>query len=282
MSEDKEISFFPTVNKEMFDSIVYQCGMEKCKPSYSYGPAVRDHYLIHFILEGRGKFYVNGKSYLIEKNQGFLICPNIITYYEADYDNPWVYTWVGFNGIKAEEYLKLANLSFDNPVFHVKETEFIKQCLYNMRQAINLKFGRELRMQGLLLLFLSQLIEESDKEVVVKEDFKKVYIKKTLQFIEMNYNRKITIEEMADNIGINKNYFSNLFKEFTKMTPQQCLIRFRINKACELLENESLTISDVSRSVGYNDPLGFSKIFKKEKNISPKKYRESIKLINKK
>ena len=58
--------------------------MEKCKPSYSYGPAVRDHYLIHFIIKGSGIFYVNGKSYEIKANQGFLICPDVVTYYKAD------------------------------------------------------------------------------------------------------------------------------------------------------------------------------------------------------
>ena len=84
MEEDMQITYLPTVNREGFDLVVYQCGMEKCKPSYSYGPAVRDHYLIHFIIKGSGIFYVNGKSYEIKANQGFLICPDVVTYYKAD------------------------------------------------------------------------------------------------------------------------------------------------------------------------------------------------------
>ena len=62
---------------------------------------------------------------------------------------------------------------------------------------------------------------------------------------------------MADNIGLNKNYFSNMFKNNMKISPQMCLLKFRINKACELLENTDFQISDIARSVGYNDPLGF-------------------------
>lgn len=61
------------------------------------------------------------------------------------------------------------------------------------------------------------------------------------------------------------------------VTPQQYVINFRINKACELMSNHTLTISDISRSVGYYDTLGFSKIFKKETGVSPRKYRENLK-----
>jgi AraC-like DNA-binding protein len=276
MKEDMQITYLPTVNRDGFDLVVYQCGMEKCKPSYSYGPAVRDHYLIHFIIRGSGIFYVNGKSYEIKANQGFLICPDVVTYYEANNEDPWIYTWVGFKGIKADTYLKLANLNQENPIFECKEGEFIKKCFKDMIKATELKYGREFRLQGLLAVFLSELIEEAGKSVVISSNYKELYIKKSLQFVETNYSRKLYISEMARSVGLNKNYFSSFFKENIGVTPQQYIIKFRINKACELMSNSGLTISDISRSVGYDDTLGFSKVFKKEKGVSPKSYRENL------
>jgi AraC-like DNA-binding protein len=276
MDKDMEIEYFPIVNREGFDFVVYQCGMEKCKKSHSYGPAIRDHYLIHFILKGSGTFYVNGKSYKIKENQGFLICPDIVTYYEADSEEPWIYTWVGFKGIKAEYYLKLANLDQGNPVFECEEGAFVKKCFEDMRKATELRYGRELRLQGLLSMFLSELIEEAGKNVTISSNYKEVYIKKSLQFVETNYSSKISISEMAKSVGLNKNYFSTFFRENIGVTPQQYIIKYRINKACELMSNDGLTIGDISRSVGYDDTLGFSKIFKKEKGISPKEYRENV------
>lgn len=276
MKKDMEITYLPIENREGFDLVVYQCGMEKCNISHSYGPAIRDHYLIHFVLKGTGIFYVDGKSYEIKANQGFLICPDVVTYYKADDEDPWVYTWVGFKGIKAGKYLKLANITQENPVFMCTDTELVRQCFENMIKATKLKYGREVRLQGLLAVFLSQLIEESGKNIDISNNYKEIYIKKTLQFVEANYSRKLSIVEMAKNIGLNKNYFSTFFKENMQITPQQYLIKFRINKACELMKNEELTISDISRSVGYDDTLGFSKIFKKEKGISPKNYRKKI------
>jgi len=145
-----------------------------------------------------------------------------------------------------------------------------------MIKAIELKYGREFRLQGLLGVFLSELIEEAGKNVVISSNYKEIYIKKSLQFVETNYSRKLYISEMAKSVGLNKNYFSAFFKENIGVTPQQYIIKFRINKACELMSNSGLTISDISRSVGYDDTLGFSKVFKKEKGMSPKSYRENI------
>lgn len=276
MNENMNIEYFSTVKDDGFDINVYQCGMEKCKKAHSYGPAIRDHYLIHFVLEGSGIFYVNGKSYRIKENQGFLICPNIVTYYEADKEEPWVYTWIGFKGIKAEKYLKLANLDQENPVFECTEVAFVQECFENMRKSIELKYGRQLRLQGLLIMFLSELIEEAEKNVIISSNYKEMYIKKSLQFVEANYSSKISISEMAKRVGLNKNYFSTFFRENIGVTPQQYIIKYRINKACELMNNQGLTIGDISRSVGYYDTLGFSKIFKKEKGISPLKYRQQV------
>jgi len=145
-----------------------------------------------------------------------------------------------------------------------------------MIKATELKFGREFRLQGLLGVFLSELIEEAGKNVVISSSYKELYIKKSLQFVEANYSRKLYISEMAKSVGLNKNYFSAFFKENIGVTPQQYIIKFRINKACELMSNSGLTISDISRSVGYDDTLGFSKVFKKEKGMSPKSYRENL------
>ncbi len=119
---------------------------------------------------------MNEKSYKIKENQGFLICPDVVTYYKADNEDPWIYTWVGFRGIKVENYLKLANLNQENPIFECIERDFVKTCFEDMRKAAELKYGRELRLQGLLGMFLSELIEDAGKYVVISSNYKEIYI----------------------------------------------------------------------------------------------------------
>ncbi len=265
-------------NRNGFDLVVYQCGMEKCKPSHSFGPAIRDYYLIHFITQGKGNFYVDGKSYRLEKGQGFLIFPEILTFYEADSENPWAYDWVGFMGLKAETYLKAANLTRTNPIFTFDNINVMNKYFEDMMKTEEMKFGGELRLQGLLSMFLSELIEGFGKQAIEHMNYKENYIKKTLQYIENNYASEISIKNIADYVGLNRNYYSSVMKKELGVTLQQYVIQYRINKACELLRNMELSIGDVSRSVGYTDPLGFSKVFKKLKGCSPKQYRERKKL----
>lgn len=266
----------PIIRLNHTDLNMYQCGTENCAPGHDYGPAVRDHFLIHYILSGKGTFYVGGAEYHLEKGQGFLICPDIITYYQADFEDPWTYSWVGFHGLKAESYLKQANLTAENPIFRYDRDDFIKDCFDQMISTKKLTKSREIRLLGLLYLFLSQLIEVNGKERFIDSsaDRKELYIKKAVEFIEMNYSRKISISEIAHYVGLDRSYLGSIFKECLSTSPQEFLINYRMNKACELMQNTSLSIGDISRSVGYDDPLLFSKIFKKVKEFSPREYRK--------
>ena len=94
------------------------CGYSTTAPLHSFGPAVRPHYLIHFILNGKGIFQKGDKTYHLETGQGFFIEPDELTFYQADAKEPWEYLWVGFNGTMVPELLKQIGLSSSQPVFH--------------------------------------------------------------------------------------------------------------------------------------------------------------------
>lgn len=269
--------FIPLNKLDHTDINMYQCGSEACKPGHYYGPAVRDHFLIHYIHSGKGIFQVGNETYHLEKGNGFLICPNIVTYYQADMHSPWTYSWIGFHGLKAESYLKRANLTLSNPIFKYDRDDFIENCFEQMHKAANMSRGKETRLYGLLYLFLSQLIEFNGTDVLI-ENRKELYVKKVVQFIELNYPRKISVNEIARYVGLDRSYLCSVFKDYLNNTIQEYLINFRIGKSCDLLENNNLSIGDVSRSVGYDDPLLFSKIFKKIKGLSPREYRKSLNL----
>ena len=92
------------------------CGFEDCEPLHSYGPAVRDYFIIHFVHEGKGSFFCGEKSYTLSGGDCFLITPGEITSYRADRLNPWKYSWVAFLGEDIEKALCNAGLSPASPV----------------------------------------------------------------------------------------------------------------------------------------------------------------------
>jgi AraC-like DNA-binding protein len=241
-----------------------------------WGPGVRDHYIVHYILEGKGTFTVGGKTCSLGKYDGFLICPDTIVCYQADSESPWSYAWVGFHGFRAGAYLKQAGLDSQNPVFRYEQDDFLKDCLMRMIDTKQLSKAREIRLLGLLYEFLSQLVESSGKNLSDKSNTREEYVKKALEYITMNYSRKTGVAEIAHHVGLDRSYLYSLFNEYVNASPQEYLIRFRMEKACELMRTPTLTIGDIARSVGYDDPLMFSKAFKKVKGLSPKEYKKQI------
>ena len=99
-------------------------------------------------------FKIENRTYNLKEGQGFLICPSVISYYQADDKEPWSYSWCAFDGINAEAYLKRANLTAENPILEYTKDDKVTKCFEEMTQAINMEKSSYLRQQSLLYLFL--------------------------------------------------------------------------------------------------------------------------------
>ncbi|TGY46110.1 AraC family transcriptional regulator [Clostridium perfringens] len=277
-NESYKHKYLEIKEKNSLDLYLGYCGMEKCLPSHSYGPAVRNNYLIHYIIDGEGTYYVNGQSYRLRKNQGFLICPNTLTYYKASKDNPWTYMWISFNGIKAKKYLHYSNLNENNLIFEYTEDDSLEVYINRMLELNKMSYSNELEIQGLLYLFLSKLaITKYERSLKKNNNMSDFYVEKAVEFIQHNYlNPSLKVTDVANFIGLNRSYLTHIFKKSLELSPKEFLLNYRINEASSLLKNTNLSIGTISKSVGYTDQLAFSKVFKKIKGISPKAYRDSF------
>ena len=258
------------------DLKIYYCGTEECDGGNCWGPALKDHYKLHYIHSGKGLLRVGEKTYQLSAGQCFLICPDVITYFEADTDEPWTYYWVAFNGVNAKSYLSRAQLSLENPTITCHKDEEILKCSEDMFQGSQKSHSGDLRLLSSLYLFFSILLDERENENIKKSNFhNNYYISKSIEWLEANYSRNISVAEISQYIGLNRKYFSKIFKDEVGMSPQNFLIQLRFDRACELMKNQELSIGQISRSVGYEDQLLFSKVFKKFKGQSPISYRKN-------
>lgn len=151
-----------------------------------------------------------------------------------------------------------------------------------MLNASQLTYANDLKREGFLFMFLSALINESNANEHNTYDYPyQIYVEHALEFIDHNYEKDIKVNDIANYIGIDRSYFTNIFKKIMHISPQQYLINYRLEKARHLLKSSNLSICEISEQVGYPDPLSFSKIFKMYYKISPSEYRnQTEELIN--
>ena len=261
-------------DERFVDLNLYQFGWERCVPLHQFGPAIRNHFLFHYIISGKGKLETAGKCFKIEAGQGFLLCPEQISTYYADQEDPWTYAWVEFDGMRARECMTLAGLKELQPVYTPSAAENQMQRL--MMNLVDHADKAPMWLIGSCMLLLDELIQTSKTKV--EDRSKRVrdfYIKEAIDFIDLNYNRDISVDEIANACGLNRSYFGRLFKETMGQTPQQFLIQYRMIKAEVLLKSSRISIGEVGRSVGYENQLHFSRAFKNVFGVSPRQYRSS-------
>ncbi|MEG0326391.1 MAG: AraC family transcriptional regulator [Cellulosilyticaceae bacterium] len=259
------------INEQEKDLYVYQAGWERCESNHAFGPAIRDHYLIHYIVKGKGKYKVRDTEYILKEGDGFLIWPEEVTFYQADNADPWEYYWIGFRGKDVEVVLKQCCLSKENLVFHYNQDEQLRQILHQLYLSAEKYNVNEYEQIGYAYLFLSVLNKKQEIGIAMHHQ----YINKAVRFIEYNYSYDITITQIANHVGIERTYLFRLFKKTFNSSPQEYLIKVRLSKGAEILMQSEAGITEVAYSCGFKEIGYFSRCFKKHYHISPSQYRKN-------
>lgn len=260
------------------DLYLSYCGIERCEPDSSASGLPSPDFLIHFILKGRGTFRLGDSHYHLKEGQAFFIPPDTPDYcYTADHDDPWTYTWIGFNGGQAQSYLCHTGLSAAAPARTISQLEDIYHVMTELLKTKALTLSNDIKRGGYLYKLLSLLItshQSSQSGSSTHEYPAQTYAIYAKNYIEDNY-RYTNITAIADMIGIDRSYLHSVFKKTYQMSPQEYLMSLRLEHAAGQLLACSAPILEIAREVGYEDSLQFSKIFKKHYGLSPRAYRLS-------
>lgn len=232
-----------------------QFGREQCRPGHSFGPAVRTHWLLHYIVSGCGRFCRDGVDNAVAAGDMFVIRPFEETYYEADHDRPWQYIWIGFEAAALP-------CALDAPVLHCAGAGRIFD---DMLRCASMENGRSAFLSGKLWELFSLLLEQSRTP---QAD----YVEKAIHRMQAEYMNGIGVADMARQLNLDRSYFSALFKRSTGLPPQVYLNNLRLAHAAELMVEHGQTPSTAALSTGYADLYSFSKMFKRHFGVSPREY----------
>ncbi|WP_336774704.1 AraC family transcriptional regulator [Paenibacillus sp. MMO-58] len=255
-------------------------GHNIAKANYSVGPRVIECFSFHFVLNGSVTLSSMGETVILPKGSLFCLFPDVKhSYWITQYDSesPLKMHWLAFTGPQAEMLVRRIGVTEHKPYLRNKLTaELANQLQACMERMKNSQKDGDLQLQTLLYR-LFEMLSLPLPEVNVEKD----WLKACLQYMETHYAEGISVTDLAEWSGMHRSHLSSRFKQSFGISPREYLIKLRMDRAVEMLQSRTLSITDISLSLGYTDLYTFSRAFCTYTGMSPSNYRSKLLASNK-
>lgn len=245
----------------------------------THRPRGRLDYQLLYVASGKAHFYFHGREEIVTAGNMVLYRPKEEQrYYYYGVDQTEVY-WVHFTGNNVKNILRKYGFPEQSHVIHTGTSLDYKRIYLQMIQELKLAKPHYEKVLAhyleLLFIIISRLQEKKPKN---KSVFLMDEMDLAVAHFHSNYHHSINIEEYAKSHGMSVSWFIRNFKDYTGTTPTQYLLSLRISNAQSLLESTSCNVTEIAEIVGYDNPLYFSRLFKKQCGVSPTEFRKQLRL----
>jgi AraC-like DNA-binding protein len=241
-----------------------------------------------YILSGKGKYIVNDNIYDVEAGDVIMCNPGVKhTNIIVNPKEPTVEFFAGFSDFHFKNMPPNFILLKDNDyILHTSsetKQKISKHCYEMIAENESAQVGKYFMLKAhliqILLLIVRETveIETTGQKGYNFESYNKSYaVKEIINYLNENYEKKISLDQIAHNMYLSPVYISKIFKEETGESPINYLIKIRLEKAIDILLNsENGSIKSIANQVGYDDVYHFSKLFKKYYGVSPLYYKKN-------
>lgn len=250
--------------------LVYVCDYDRdLPPGIRFGPILRDIYYIECNTAGFGSVIINDREFPVGPGDCYFILPGDTVTYTTDSKDPRQGVWCSVDGLQVGWALAQAGISSVNPYApKVLFPELHAQidALAQMRDQTDP--GAQLRRTAHIYTFLGILLRSSGLQGHTD------WLSRCIGYMESNYYKPITVEELARKAYLERSYFSVRFKELTGQSPHAYLTSLRVQKAKVLMSQTHCSVSKAAELVGL-DPRNFARIFKRETGMTPNALRKN-------
>ncbi len=238
-------------------------------------PHPRFHYIIHFVVSGEGRFTTTEvENQRITAGNAFAIYENDTVYYESDKNNPLHYFWIGFNGKDSEDILAYIGFSQKAPISEFKNIAAIQTAFQSLFDT----WKNEDRFVLLSKFYsLVALMHDCNKFRQNNAQADESILSRSLNLMNLNLTQNYKINDLVNELCIDRSYFSKIFKKKYNVSPYQYFLRLKLQKAEYLLKNTTYNVTQISDMLGFTDHYMFSKAFKRRYGVPPLTLRKQSK-----
>ena len=242
----------------------------------TWRPKGRVDWQIIYIAAGEGHFILNGQEVIVPAGNMVLYQPKQqqkYFYYGKDRTQVW---FVHFTGRQVKSILKHYEIPLDGYILHTGISREYEECFRKMRdELIKCSWGYEEMLTYLfreLMLLVHRRMTEAMPQV---SGFIQEEIDRAKPYFEEHYNEEISIEQYAASRSMSTSWFNRSFRGTVGTSPMKYILEIRIRNAQTLLETTDYSVANIASMIGYDNPMYFSRMFRKAKGMSPAKYRKT-------
>lgn len=233
-----------------------------------HGPNIYKCYYIECCTEGFFYLEINGKEFTIKKGDCYVLLPGDHITHRTTEKSPRSELSCSVRGLELKKAVQQAGITSDSPF--VRAEAFNEICT-SIKNLLTLNDSQSAKADYLrtaeIYKIMSHLLDDKAKIEVTS------IIKKATDIIDNEYMKDLSVDDIASRVGLERCYFSVLFKKHTGQTPHAYLNSVRVKMACMLITSTDLSIAEVALHVGL-EPGGFARMFKREIGVTPGKYRK--------
>lgn len=236
-------------------------------------PNGRGDYQLLYIASGLAHFYINGVERIIPKGNMVLFRPGETQmYYLYASEKPETY-WVHFTGSDVGLLLNYYQMPRNENVFFTGTSPdyqwLFRQMIQELQlQRVNFEDMLNMNLRHIFLIINRYLKEGSDVGSEMLNE-----VERATHYFNEHYNQPIVIEDYARERGMTANWFIQSFRRITKFTPMQYILSLRITNAMNLIDNTNYNMTEIALSIGYDNSMYFSRVFKKHTGLTPTEYK---------
>ena len=231
-------------------------------------------YLCFVVCQGSGRLVYENTEYCLSAGDVvFIDCRK--GYSHVTEDDLWSLRWCHFYGISMPDIYAKYRERGGKAVFHPDDAgaiEGILSGLYDLASSSD--YVRDMRINEKLNELLTILMEQSWHQEVAAASKKRMELNEIKRYLDENYGRKVSLEDLANKFFVSKCYLSRIFKDSYGFTVNKYILFKRITEAKRLLRFSAKNVDEIADSVGMNDANYFSRMFRKVEGMSPSEYRK--------
>jgi len=242
---------------------------------YVERPHGTSQHILIACISGKGTCTLAGREWKMAQGDLLFLPPREHHVYSANSRSPWTIFWMHFRGLRAADHLENLGVSTTNPIVSVDDPAVLIEAFEDTFRHATHGFS-ESAMTGLSTAFgrLLGLAKVHQRAPGIRSRRAENRLLKALSLMREDLARPWTLNELASESHLSIPHFTELCRRQTGLPPLGLLIRLRLQRAMDLLQQGDHNVAEAARAVGYDDPFYFSRLFRKHMGMAPSACRQ--------